>query len=123
MFESLSEKLSGVFKSLRAKGRLSEKDLEVALREVRLALLEADVHYKVAKGFVAAVQTRALGQEVMKSLTPGQMVIKVVREELVGMMGIISPPWNCAAVPPCRFSSSGFRARERPPALGNSRPI
>lgn len=86
-FESLSEKLQNVFKNLRGKGRLSEEDVKVALKEVKMALLEADVNFKVVKQFVKTVQERAVGQDVMNSLTPGQMVIKIVNEELVSLMG------------------------------------
>ena len=86
-FESLSEKLQNVFKNLRGKGLLSEEDVKAALKEVKLALLEADVNFKVVKQFVKSVQERAVGEEVLKSLTPGQMVIKIVNEELVKLMG------------------------------------
>ncbi|MBE5961224.1 MAG: signal recognition particle protein [Lachnospiraceae bacterium] len=86
-FESLSEKLQNVFKNLRGKGKLSEADVKAALREVKLALLEADVNFKVVKNFVSSVQERAIGQDVMSSLTPGQMVIKIVNEEMVKLMG------------------------------------
>lgn len=86
-FESLSDKLQNVFKNLRGKGRLSEADVKTALKEVKMALLEADVNFKVVKQFVSAVQERAIGQDVMSSLTPGQMVIKIVNEELVKLMG------------------------------------
>lgn len=86
-FESLSEKLQNVFKNLRGKGRLSEEDVKTALKEVKMALLEADVNFKVVKQFIKTVQERAVGQDVMNSLTPGQMVIKIVNEELVSLMG------------------------------------
>lgn len=86
-FESLSDKLQNVFKSLRSKGRLTEADVKTALREVKLALLEADVSFKVVKQFIKAVQERAVGQDVMNGLNPGQMVIKIVNEELVSLMG------------------------------------
>ena len=86
-FESLSEKLSAAFKRLRSKGKLNETDIKAAMREVRMALLEADVNYKVAKDFVAKVSERAVGQSVMESLTPAQMVIKIVNEELTELMG------------------------------------
>lgn len=86
-FDSLSEKLQNVFKGLRKKGRLTEEDVKLALREVKMALLEADVNFKVVKNFVASVQERAIGQDVLGSLTPGQMVIKIVNEELVSLMG------------------------------------
>ncbi len=86
-FESLSEKLQNVFKNLRGKGRLTEADVKAALKEVKMALLEADVSFKVVKQFVNAVSERAVGQEVLESLTPGQMVIKIVNEEMVKLMG------------------------------------
>lgn len=83
----LSEKLQNVFKNLRGKGRLTEEDVKLALKEVKMALLEADVNFRVVKNFVKTVQERAVGQDVMNSLTPGQMVIKIVNEELVKLMG------------------------------------
>ncbi len=86
-FESLSDKLQNVFKSLRGKGRLSEADVKAALREVKMALLEADVSFKVVRQFIASVQERAVGEEVLGSLTPGQTVIKIVNEELIRLMG------------------------------------
>ena len=86
-FDSLSEKLQSVFKNLRSKGRLTEDDVKAALKEVKMALLEADVNFKVVKGFVKDVQERAIGQDVMTGLNPGQMVIKIVNEELVKLMG------------------------------------
>ena len=86
-FESLSDKLQNIFKNLRGKGRLSEADVKAALKEVKMALLEADVNFKVVKQFVKSVEERAIGQEVMNSLTPGQMVIKIVNEEMIKLMG------------------------------------
>ncbi len=86
-FEGLSEKLQNVFSSLKGKGSLSEADIDKAMREVKLALLEADVNFKVVKEFVASVKEKSLGQEVMASLTPGQQVIKIVNQELVDLMG------------------------------------
>jgi len=86
-FNSLTEKLQNVFKNLRSKGRLTEEDVKIALKEVKMALLEADVNFKVVKNFVKTVQERAVGQDVLNSLTPGQMVIKLVNEELVSLMG------------------------------------
>lgn len=86
-FEGLSEKLQGVFKNLKGKGSLSEKDINDAMREVKLALLEADVNFKVVKEFVQSVKEKALGEEVMKSLTPAQQVIKIVDRELTELMG------------------------------------
>ena len=83
----LTEKLQNVFKNLRSKGRLTEEDVKAALKEVKMALLEADVNFKVVKNFVKKVQERAVGQDVLNSLTPGQMVVKLVNEELVALMG------------------------------------
>lgn len=86
-FESLSDKLQNIFKNLRGKGRLSEADVKTALKEVKMALLEADVNFKVVKQFISSVQERAVGQDVLTSLTPGQMVIKIVNEEMIALMG------------------------------------
>lgn len=86
-FEGLSEKLSAAFKKLRGKGRLSENDVKEAMREVRLALLEADVSYKVVKDFVSTVTEKCIGSDVLDSLTPAQQVIKIVNDELTALMG------------------------------------
>ncbi len=86
-FESLTEKLQNVFKNLRSKGRLTEEDVKVALKEVRLALLEADVNFKVVKEFIKNVEARAVGSDVLNGLNPGQMVIKIVNEEMTALMG------------------------------------
>ena len=86
-FESLTDKLQNVFKNLRSKGRLTEEDVKAALREVKLALLEADVNFKVVKQFIKAVEERAVGADVMNGLNPGQMVIKIVHEEMISLMG------------------------------------
>jgi signal recognition particle protein len=86
-FENLSQKLQNVFKNLRGKGKLSEEDVKTALKEVKLALLEADVSFKVVKQFISSIQERAVGSEVLESLTPGQQVIKIVHEELIKLMG------------------------------------
>ena len=87
MFENLTERLNGVFDKLRRRGKLSESDVDSAMREVRLALLEADVHYKVVKDFVARVRERSVGREVSKALNPGQQVVKIVNEELIATLG------------------------------------
>ena len=99
-FESLSEKLSATFKRLRSKGRLTEADIKDAMRDVRMALLEADVSYKVVKDFVNRVSQRALGQDVLESLTPAQMVIKIVNEELTETMGRENEKINISSKPP-----------------------
>ena len=111
-FENLSDKLASAFKKLRSKGKLSESDVKEAMREVRLALLEADVNYKVAKDFTRKVSERAVGSEVMESLTPAQMVIKIVNEELTGLMGGSCDRINMASKPPtvimlCGLQGSG----------------
>lgn len=86
-FESLTDKLQNVFKSLRSKGRLTEEDVKTALKEVKMALLEADVNFRVVKKFIKSVEERAIGQDVMNGLNPGQMVIKIVNEEMIALMG------------------------------------
>jgi len=87
MFETLTERLNQLFTQLRRRGKLSEADVDAALREVRLALLEADVHYGVVKDFLARLRVRAVGVEVARSLNPAQQVIKIVNEELIAMLG------------------------------------
>ncbi len=99
-FESLSEKLNGIFKKLRGKGVLSEADINEAMKEIRFALLEADVNYKVVKDFVARVKEKALGEEILKSLTPGQQVVKIVNDQLIELLGGSSSKLT--------YSSSGF---------------
>lgn len=111
-FEGLSERLENSFKKLRAKGKLTEADVKDAMREVRLALLEADVNYKVAKDFTKSVTERAIGEDVMESLTPGQMVIKIVNEELTRLMGTSETRLAAANHPPtvvmmCGLQGSG----------------
>ncbi|MBQ3094176.1 MAG: signal recognition particle protein, partial [Clostridia bacterium] len=108
-FEGLSDKLSAAFKKLRSKGKLSPADVKEAMREVRLALLEADVNYKVAKDFTAKVTERAVGQQVMESLTPAQMVIKIVNEELVALMGGEAAPLARTNRPPCVVMMCGLQ--------------
>ncbi|TCL53920.1 signal recognition particle subunit FFH/SRP54 (srp54) [Hydrogenispora ethanolica] len=100
VFENLSNKLQDTFKRLRGMGKLSEKNIEESLREVRLALLEADVNFKVVKDFIATVKERSIGQEVLNSLTPGQQVIKIVYEELTKLMGEHEAPLKLADRPP-----------------------
>jgi signal recognition particle subunit SRP54 len=112
VFESLSEKLQNALSKLRSKGKLTEKDVDTAMREVRLALLEADVNYKVVKDFVKNVKNRAIGAEVMESLTPGQQVIKIVNEELTRLMGEKEAKLNFSPNPPtivlmCGLQGSG----------------
>lgn len=108
-FEGLSDKLAAAFKRLRSKGKLSESDVKEAMREVRLALLEADVNYKVAKDFTNAVTQRAVGAQVMESLTPAQMVIKIVNEELTALMGGQASRLASANRPPCVIMMCGLQ--------------
>ncbi len=108
-FESLSDRLSQVFKKLRGKGKLSETDIKTAMREVRMALLEADVNYKVAKDFIAGVTERAVGQEVMNSLTPAQQVVKIVNEELTALMGAENEYIHLKSTPPTVIMMCGLQ--------------
>lgn len=108
-FEGLSEKLNGVFKRLKSRGKLSEADVKEAMREVRLALLEADVSYKVVKDFVAKVTEKAVGEEVLNSLTPAQQVIKIVNDELIALMGDSNAKINMPAKPPCVIMMCGLQ--------------
>ena len=108
-FEGLSEKLNNVFKKLKSRGKLTENDVKEAMREVRLALLEADVSYKVVKDFVKRVTERAVGEEVLTSLTPGQQVIKIVNEELCTLMGSSNARINMASKPPTVIMMCGLQ--------------
>ena len=108
-FEGLSDKLSRAFKRLKNKGKLTEADVKEAMREVRLALLEADVNYKVAKSFTNKVTERAVGQDVMESLTPAQMVIKIVNEELTALMGGENERLEFASTPPTVIMMCGLQ--------------
>jgi len=108
VFESLTARLQSIFKQLSGKGRLSEADVDAALREVRLALLEADVNFRVVKEFVARVRERAIGADVMKSLTPAQMVIKIVNEELINTLGA-ARPLNLSGAPPHVIMLAGLQ--------------
>jgi signal recognition particle subunit SRP54 len=109
MFDRLSDKLNNVFKKLRGRGKLSEADVNAALREVRLALLEADVNYKVTKAFIERIRERAVGEEVMRSLTPAQQVIKIVHEELTNLLGGESPRLDLSGKPPVALMLVGLQ--------------
>ena len=109
MFDNLSDKFQKIFKNLRGQGKLTEANIKEALREVRMALLEADVHYKVAKDFVASIAQRAVGHEVMQSLTPGQQVIKIVNEELTALMGGAAEPLKLSGRPPVAVMLVGLQ--------------
>ncbi len=108
-FESLSDKLQNTFKKLRSKGKVGEKDLKDAMREVKLALLEADVNFKVVKDFVKSVSERASGAEVMESLTPAQQVIKIVNEELISLMGGTEAKLEISSKPPTVIMMAGLQ--------------
>lgn len=118
VFESLAEKLGATFKKLRGRGKLSESDVDAALKEVRMALLEADVNYRVVKDFVAKVRERAVGQEVMKSLSPGHQVIKIVHEEMVGLMGGKAASLETASRPPTVIMLVGLQGSGKTTSAG-----
>ncbi len=100
MFESLSDRLEGIFKKLKGRGFLAEEDVNAGLKEIRMALLEADVNFKVVKDFVEKVRVRAVGNEVIDSITPGQQVVKIVNDELCALMGGGHSKINLAPNPP-----------------------
>jgi signal recognition particle subunit SRP54 len=108
-FEGLSDRLQEVFKKLRGKGKISEEDVKIAMREVRLALLEADVNYKVVKSFVATISERAVGQEVIQSVTPGQQIVKIVYDEMTKLMGGSETKLNMSSKPPTVFMAVGLQ--------------
>src|SRR6267378_3125697 len=101
MFDSLSNKLQNAFKNLRGLGKISESNVTDSLREVRMALLEADVNFKVARDFIDRVKTKALGQEVIQSIHPGQQIIKVIHDELVELLGSTNAGLNLSGNPAC----------------------
>src|SRR5579871_1673740 len=101
MFDSLSGKLQNAFKNLRGLGKISESNVADSLREVRMALLEADVNFKVARDFIERVKTKALGQEVIESVQPGQQIIKVIHDELVELLGAANSGLNLSGNPAC----------------------
>ncbi|HQN18099.1 MAG TPA: signal recognition particle receptor subunit alpha, partial [Syntrophobacteraceae bacterium] len=109
MFDSLSDRFQKIFKHLRGQGKLTEDNIREALREVRMALLEADVHYKVAKDFVSGIGARVVGQEVMDSLTPGQQVIKIVNEALTDLMGGAAESLRLLGRPPVSIMLVGLQ--------------
>jgi signal recognition particle subunit SRP54 len=118
MFDNLSGRLDSVFKKLKGHGKLTENNVKEGLKEVRMALLEADVHYRVAKDFIAGVKDRALGQEVMKSLTPGQQVIKIVNEELTTLMGSSHEKINLAGAKPVSVMLVGLQGAGKTTTAG-----
>ena len=117
-FENLSNKLQDVFKQLRGKGKLSESDVKAAMREVKIALLEADVNFKIVKQFINRVTERAVGSEVMESLTPGQQVIKIVNEELIELMGSTQSKLTFAPKPPTVYMMVGLQGAGKTTSSG-----
>src|ERR1700684_1863842 len=109
MFENLSDKLQRVFKNLRGEGKLTAENMEAALREIRVALLEADVHFRVAKQFIEAVKEKAMGQDVLTALSPTQQVVKIVRDEMVKMLGQHQAKLRTANEPPSVFMIVGLQ--------------
>ncbi len=118
MFEDLTSKLEGIFKKLRGRGKLSESNVRDALKEVRLALLEADVNYKVVKDFIGQVQEKAIGQEVLRSITPGQQLTKIVNDELTALLGKERAEVKFSAQPPTVFMLVGLQGSGKTTACG-----
>jgi len=118
MFDSLTDRLNAAFKKLKGHGKLTEKNVQEGLREVRMALLEADVHYRVVKNFIADIKERALGQEVMASLTPGQQIIKIVNEELTELMGGQLTDLNLSGSFPCSIMLVGLQGSGKTTTAG-----
>ena len=117
-FDSLGEKLQGIFKNLRGRGKLTEKEIKAAMREVKLALLEADVNFKVVKDFIARVSELSVGQEILDSLTPGQQIIKIVRDELTALMGSEHEALTYAKQPPTVYMLCGLQGAGKTTACG-----
>ncbi len=118
MFENLNDKLNSVLKKLKGHGKLTENNIEDGLREVRMALLEADVHYRVVKKFISDIKTRALGEEVLSSLTPGQQVVKIVNEELTGLMGASHEALNLSGTKPAVVMLVGLQGSGKTTSAG-----
>ena len=118
MFQSLSDRLSGIFDGLTGRGALSEDDVNKALREVRRALIEADVSLEVVRGFIEQVRDRAVGAEVTKSITPGQQVVKIVNDELVAVLGTEASPLDLKSTPPVAVMMVGLQGAGKTTATG-----
>jgi signal recognition particle subunit SRP54 len=118
MFENLSDKLNTIFKKLKGHGKLTEKNIESGLKEVRMALLEADVHYRVVKKLIIDIKERALGQEVMDSLTPGQQVVKIVNAELTQLMGSRNEALNLSGTQPVSVMLVGLQGSGKTTTAG-----
>ena len=117
-FEGLSSRLQEITRKLRGKARITESDLKEMLREVKLALLEADVNYKIVKEFIATIQEKALGQDVLKSLTPGQQVVKIVKDELVELLGGQTSQINFTPNPPTIIMLVGLQGSGKTTTAG-----
>ena len=118
MFDNLSDRLNTVFKKLKGQGKLTEKNIEDGLKEVRMALLEADAHYKVVKNLIADIKKRAIGQEVLASLTPGQQIIKIVNDELTALMGSKNEALNVSGPPPAALMLVGLQGSGKTTTAG-----
>jgi signal recognition particle subunit SRP54 len=118
MFEKLQERLEGIFHKVKGYGKLSEKNISDSLREVRIALLEADVNYKVAKDFLEKVREKALGEEVLTSITPGQKFIKIVYDEMCGLLGSVNKPLELSGSPPISFMLAGLQGSGKTTTAG-----
>ena len=118
MFETLTSKLESAFKTLRGQGRLTEQNMKDSLKEIRLALLEADVNYKVVKKFIADVEQEAIGQDVIKSLHPGQLIVKIVHDELIDIMGGANAPLNFSDKPPTVIMMVGLQGQGKTTTAG-----
>ena len=118
MFDSLSDKLQRVFKNLRGEGKLTAENMEAALKEIRVALLEADVHFKVVKTFMAAVREKAMGQDVLNSFTPAQQVTKIVKDELIAVLGTHASRLRTASQPPTVIMIVGLQGSGKTTSTG-----
>src|SRR6187455_2830429 len=118
MFDLLSDKLQAVLSDVRSRGKLNEDDVNKAMREIRLALLEADVNFKVVRSFTAAVKLRALGKDVLESLNPGQQVVKIVNEELTELMGESASRVTFSPTPPTVILMAGLQGSGKTTACG-----
>jgi Signal recognition particle GTPase len=121
MFDNLSEKLQRVFKNMRGEGKLTAENMETALREIRVALLEADVHFRVVKQLIENVRQKAMGEEVLAALSPAQQVVKIVRDELIRILGTHQSKLRFANDPPSAIMIVGLQGRAKPPAQGSWR--
>ena len=118
MFESLTQKLEQAFKNIRGQGKLTEKNMKDSLQEIRMALLEADVNYKVVKQFIVDVQEAALGQKVLDSIQPGQQIVKIVHHELIRIMGETNEPLRMADSPPTVIMMVGLQGQGKTTTAG-----